>query len=81
MCIEKFFPFFNSFFLNSANNIKKQEVLSKASLCFILMDIYQQSNYSSDHEFLLAKLRFTVCLIQCNSSSVFNETLSRQYFP
>ena len=29
---------------------KKQELLSKASLCVILMDIYQQSNDSSDHD-------------------------------
>ena len=41
------------------------------------MDVYQRSNDSSDREFLLTKLKFTVCLIQCNSLS---ETLSRQYF-
>ena len=66
---------------NQCHELKKQQVLSKASLCFILMDVYQRSNDSSDHEFLLAKLKFTVCLIQYNSSSVLNETLSRQYFP
>ena len=61
--------------------MKKQEVLSKASLYFILMDVYQRSSDLSDREFLLAKLTFTVFLIQYNSSSVLNETLSRQYFP
>ena len=45
------------------------------------MDVYQRSNDSSDHEFLLAKLKFTVSLIQYNSSSVLNGTLSRKYFP
>ena len=45
------------------------------------MDVYQRSSDSSDYEFLLAKLKFTVCLIQYNSSSVLNEKLSRQYFP
>ena len=63
------------------HELKKQEVLSKASLCFILMDVYQRSNDSPDHEFLLAKLKFTVCLIQYNSSSALNETLPRQYSP
>ena len=62
---------------NECHELKKQEVLSKAFPCFILMDVYQRSNDSSDHEFLLAKLS----LIQYNSSSVLNETLSRQYFP
>ena len=66
---------------NECHELKKQEVLSKASLCFILIDVYQLYNDSSDHEFLLVKLKFTVCLIQWNSSSVLNETLSRQYFP
>ena len=37
--------------------------------------------FSCDNEFLLAKLKFTVCLIQYRSSSVLNETLSRHYFP
>ena len=64
---------------NECHELKKTE--SVKSLCFILMDVYQRSNDSSDHEFLLAKLKFTVCLIQYNSSSVLNETLSRQYFP
>ena len=44
------------------------------------MDVYQRSNDSSDREFLLTKLKFTVCLIQYNSLSALNETLSRQYF-
>ena len=66
---------------DECHELKKQKVLSKASLCFILMDVYQRSNDSSDHEFLLAKLKFTVCLIQYNSSSVLNETPYRQYFP
>ena len=44
------------------------------------MDVYQRSNDSSDHELLLAKRKFTVCLIQYNYSTVFNELLSRQYF-
>ena len=60
---------------------KKQEVPSKASLCFILTDVYQRSNDSSDNEFLLTKLKFTVCLIQYKLSSVLNKMLSRQYFP
>ena len=66
---------------NECHELKKQDVLSKASLCFILVDVYQWSNDSSDHEFLLAKLKFTVYLIQYNSSRVLNETLLRQYFP
>ena len=36
---------------------------------------------SSDHELLLAKVKFNVCLIQFKSSSILNKTLSRQYFP
>ena len=63
------------------HELKKQEVLNKASLSFLLMDVYQRSNDSSDHEFLPAKLKFTVCVIRYNSSSILNETLSRQYFP
>ena len=66
---------------NECHELKKQEVLSKASLYFILMDVYQQPNDSFDSEFLLVKLKFTVCLIQDNSLSTLNETLSRQYFP
>ena len=93
MYIEKIYPFLNSFFQtvliilkpphenNECHELKTQEVLRKASLCFVLMDVYQLSNDSSDHEFLLGKLKFTVCLIQYSSSSVLNETLSRQYFP
>ena len=38
-------------------------------------------NDSSDHEFLLRKLKFTVCLNQYKSWSVLNEMLSRQDFP
>ena len=64
---------------NECHELKKTG--SVTFVCFILMDVYQRSNDSSDHEFLLAKLKFTVCLIQYNSSSVLNETLSRQYFP
>ena len=64
----------------SVMSLKKQEVLSKASLCFTLMDVYRRSNDSSDHEFLLAKLKFTVCLIEYNSSSVLNETFSDNIF-
>ena len=59
----------------------KKEVVSKASLYFILMDVYEQSNVLSDHEFLLAKINFTICLIQYKSSNILNKTLSRQYFP
>ena len=66
---------------NECRELKEQKVLSKASLCFISMDFYQRSNDSSDYEFLLGKLKFTVCPIQYNSSSVLNEALSRQYFP
>ena len=55
------------------HELKKQELLSKASLCFILMDVYQRSNDLSDHEFLQAKLKFTAYLIQYNSSSVLND--------
>ena len=48
----------------SAKELKKQKVLSKASLCFIMMDVYARSNDTFDHESLLAKLENTVCLIQ-----------------
>lgn len=58
-----------------------ENVPSEAFLCVILMDVYLKSNERSDHEFLLAKLKYPVCLIQWKSSSVFNEKLSRQYFP
>ena len=61
--------------------MKKQKGSSKASACFILSDVYQESSDSSDHELLLTKLNFTVCLIKYKSSSVLNETFSRQYFP
>ena len=60
--------------------ICKNKVLSKQSVCFILRDIYTSSSDSSDHEFVLAKLKYTVCLIQYKSLIVSNETLSRQYF-
>ena len=33
--------------------LKKQNMSSKASLCFILMYVYPQSNESSDHELYL----------------------------
>ena len=61
--------------------MKKQKVSNKSSFCFILMDVYQRSNHSFDLEFLLVKLKFTVCLVQDKSSSVLTETLLRQYFP
>ena len=44
------------------------------------MFVYQRSNDASDDEFLLAKLKYTTYLIQYKSSSVLNETLSRQLF-
>ena len=34
------------------------------------MDVYQRSDDLSDHEFLLIKVKFTVCLVQYKSSSV-----------
>ena len=49
---------------NECHELKKHEVLSKVSLCFILMDVYQPSSDSSNHEFLLAKLKFTVATLQ-----------------
>ena len=49
---------------NECCELKKQEVISKVSLYLRLMDVYQQSNDLSDHEFLLLKLKFTACLIQ-----------------
>ena len=45
------------------------------------MDVNQQSNDLSDHEFLLAKLELTVCLIQYKFLSALIEMHSRQYFP
>ena len=57
------------------HEFEKQEVLSKASLYFILMDVYQRSNDSSDHELLLTKMKLTVCLIQFKYSSILNKTL------
>ena len=66
---------------NECHEFKKQEVLSKSSFCFMLMYVYQRSSDSCDHEFLLTKLKCTVCLIQYDSLRVLNETLSRQYFP
>ena len=41
------------------------------------MDTYPQSNDSSDHEFLLAELKYTDCLIQYKYLSVFIGTFSR----
>ena len=93
MYIEKRYPFLNSLFWavliisktphddNECYQLKKQEVLSKASLCFILMVVYPRSSDLSDHEFLLENLKFIFGLIQYNSSRVLNEALSRQYFP
>ena len=57
---------------------EKQEVLNKASLHFIVTDVYQRSNDSSDHKLLLAKMKFTVCLIQYKSSNILNKTLSNE---
>ena len=54
---------------------------NRKSLCFILMDVYQQSNDSYDHEFLLAKLKVRQNGKLKHSSSVLSETLSRRYFP
>ena len=45
------------------------------------MTAYPQSNDSSDHEFLLAELKYIDCLIRYKPSSVLNGTLSRHYFP
>ena len=45
------------------------------------MNAYSQSNDSSDHEFLLAELKYIDCLIRYKPSSVLNGTLSRHYFP
>ena len=41
------------------------------------MDVYLISNGSSNHEFLLAELKYTAYLIQYKSSDVLNETLVR----
>ena len=91
MDIEKlhlFLNFFSEEFLiiwkpphesNECHELKKKKVSSKASLCFMLTDVYLRSNDPSDHEFLLTKLKFFVCLIQYKC--VLNEALSRQYFP
>ena len=49
------------------HEFKEQEMLSKASLYFVLMEIYQRSNDLSVHELLMAKMKFTVCLIQYKS--------------
>ena len=53
---------------------------SKVSISFILVDAYPQLNDLSDHEFLLAKLKHTNCLIQYKYLSVLIETLSRLFF-
>ena len=45
------------------------------------MDVYPRTNVSSCHEFLLAELGYSVCLIKYKSLSVLNKALSRQYFP
>ena len=41
---------------NESYRLDKQEVSSKASLYFMLMNVYPRSNDSYDHEFLLEKL-------------------------
>ena len=53
--------------------MKKKKVSSKSFLYFTLMEVYQKKFDSSVHEFLLAKLKFVVCLIQYKSSRVLNE--------
>ena len=53
---------------------------SKVSSSFILMDAYPQWNDLSDHQFLLAKLKHSNCLIQDKYLSVLIETLSRLFF-
>ena len=90
--IKENYPFLNSFSWaaliiwkpphenNQCHEFKKQVVLSKASLYFITVDVYQRSNDSSDHELWLAKTIFTVSLIQYESLSILNKMVSRQYF-
>ena len=46
---------------------------SNSFLYFTLMEVYQKKFDSSVHEFLLAKLKFVVCLIHYKSSRVLNE--------
>ena len=53
--------------------MKKKKVSSKSFLYFTLMEVYQKKFDSSVHEFLLAKLKFVVCLIHYKSSRVLNE--------
>ena len=53
--------------------MKKKKVSSKSFLYFTLMEVYQKKIDSSVHEFLLAKLKFVVCLIHYKSSRVLNE--------
>ena len=53
---------------------------SKLSIYFILVDAYPQSNELSDNDFLLAKLKHSICLIQYKYLSVLIETLSRLFF-
>ena len=65
------------------HNLKKQNVSSRVSLFFKLMDIYPRSSSSLDQdwkEFFLARLKYIDCINQYKSSSVLNETLSEQYF-
>ena len=68
MYIKKLYPFLNSLTEavliiqkppcenNECYKLKKQKISSKASPCFILMEVYPRSSDSSGHEFLLAKL-------------------------
>ena len=53
--------------------MKKKKVSSKSFLYFTLMEVYPKKFDSSVHEFLLAKLKFVVCLIHYKSSRVLNE--------
>ena len=53
--------------------MKKKKVSSNSFLYVTLMEVYQKKFDSSVHEFLLAKLKFVVCLIHYKSSRVLNE--------
>ena len=66
---------------NESDKLKRQNVPSKMSLSFILMDAYLWSNDSSDLEFLLVNMKYIDCLIQYKSSSVLNGKLPRHVFP
>ena len=44
------------------------------------MDAYPQSNDSSDHKFLVAKLKYIDCPFHYKYLSLLNRTLSRLFF-